>query len=987
MTTRDSTEGKPKLPDEPASDGKNRIREICAHVFHGRRRDFFVALALILFVCVLFGKTTFAGAAISKIHVIAEWDSAFNKFRTGQSQLMDPSQILLMVPYYLRIGNLWNHGQLPLWNSLSGFGGPLLADPQALAFSFLHVPLAFSPTVSIYNMVLVFELGILAVGGYLMGKAIGLSRIPSVFLGLTLLLCPYEQWYLELLGNGYCLIPLLLAAFLNAARLQTVISAVGAGVAAAVFVLSAHPELSFCSILPASILMLMMFPRSSWSRALLLLTIAGAVAFCLSAPMLLPFVEFVVNSDSYKFGNRAPAYYPWQTLAFNLIQPGYGAASPFLGVLALLALPFGIATIFDGIKTRVVTNENAWMARGAVVVGALSIFSWAVSAKVFPLGILLARKPFSYVVVTYLFPVLIVLVATLAAIGFERLLQANRGLVNDDVSSDGASPSPTKRILKDLKLLGVGLAAIVLFPLLMQVCNVNLSVANFDMTLASMTLNKRDWIRDIILSIAIIVALVAPILFKKPAFRSSGRTALVCVCVALGAVSQLAISSRSLPVRPEFSYPETDTMAYLKILGDRRAIATGVHTMRPNTNLAYGFKDARFHNPIFPARYLAFLERSGAKLDEFNQVFSDEPSSMIDLASIRLIVTPNALIERKFFDGAAVTVTEPAQWTATLALTTLRYAVDPESHAVYVEPTWMYTGKSLGKFTFNVSLVNADCSEIWISDRQPIVASEKGSTHVIGVPIGKSIKGGDELGIKLSVFESASGAVVPPTALSSKDKDGRVIVNFKAPMQSKGKTKPDRRFKLVFEGSEGIRVYENQGALEEAFVATNAVHANSAESALAIISGSDFDGRKTVVLEGTGKEIIVSTRPVPSSPSAPSSPYAQAPTPGSHPTADARILRRDDTDISIQTSADTPGFLVLTDIWYPGWSATVDGVASEVLRANYAFRAVAIPAGQHRIEFHYRPVSFYLGLALAAFATLVVLVVLILGWKKSDSTN
>ncbi len=942
------------MPDQPAIDG-NKRKSLFAAVLPGSRADYVVVFILLLVVCGLFGKTIFTGAAISKVHVIAEWDSVFSKYSTGQSQLMDPSQILLMVPYYLLIGRLWNYGEVPLWNSLSGFGGPLLADPQALAFSIFHLPLSLGPTVATYNMVLVLELFVLSVGSYILGRTIGLSRIPSTFLALTLLLCPYEQWYLELLGNGYCLIPLLLAAFFNAAKKLTIGSAVWAGVAAATVVLSAHPELSFCSILLASFIMLMMIPLALWKRGLVLLTVAGCIAFCLSSPMLLPFVEFVLNSDSYKFGNRAPAYYPWQTLLFNLIQPGYGAASPFLGVLATLTLPFGIATIFDGLRKRTVQNSNEWLTRSAVVIGVLSILSWVLSAKIFPLGILLARKPFSYLVVTYLFPGLLVLISILAAIGLERILQL---LTKRDICSDPENVTHSEvqnekwNGAKRLLPLAAGLFAIVLFPLLVQVFHVSLSVANFDMTLPSMVLNKRDWIRDGVVATVIVLILAAPGLIKKRFLSPRSLSLSLCACLALGAFSQLAISLKSMPVRPEFSYPETDSMALLTILSDRRAVATGAHTMRPNTNLAYGFRDVRFHNPIFPARYLAFLERAGAKLDEFNQVFNDEPSKLIDLASVSLIVTPGALIERKFFDGVAENaLSTSVEWSPKLSMTALRYAVDPVSRACYIEPTWKSNAAS--KFSFNVSLVNADGSESWISDRQPIGAPESKTT--IGAPIRKTIKGGAELGIKLSVFDTATGALISTSP--------QVLARFKAPPLSKSEVAPDRRFKILQEGESGIRIYENQTALPEAYFATNSLFVQSAEEALDKISDPAFDSRNCVVLEGAGQNVALPR--------------------GSYREPEARILRRDSTNVLIKTTSSKPGYLVFTDSFYPGWIATVDGAAAKILRANYSFRGVAVPLGMHNVEFHYRPIPFYIGLALAAIASQFVVIIVTIELMKA----
>src|SRR5262249_35761775 len=59
------------------------------------------------------------------------------------------------------------------------------------------------------------------------------------------------------------------------------------------------------------------------------------------------------------------------------------------------------------------------------------------------------------------------------------------------------------------------------------------------------------------------------------------------------------------------------------------------------------------------------------------------------------------------------------------------------------------------------------------------------------------------------------------------------------------------------------------------------------------------------------------------------------------------------------------GILVLTDLWYPGWSAELDGHPVEILRADGCVRAVAVPAGEHHVIFRYRPRSFIAGAAVS----------------------
>lgn len=84
--------------------------------------------------------------------------------------------------------------------------------------------------------------------------------------------------------------------------------------------------------------------------------------------------------------------------------------------------------------------------------------------------------------------------------------------------------------------------------------------------------------------------------------------------------------------------------------------------------------------------------------------------------------------------------------------------------------------------------------------------------------------------------------------------------------------------------------------------------------------------------------------------------------------------------IVIEVRNAQPGFLVLADTWYPGWQARLDGHRVPLWRANTAFRAIWLPEGATRVEFVYRPLSFYGGLGLSGLCTLALLV---LGVRKA----
>jgi hypothetical protein len=81
---------------------------------------------------------------------------------------------------------------------------------------------------------------------------------------------------------------------------------------------------------------------------------------------------------------------------------------------------------------------------------------------------------------------------------------------------------------------------------------------------------------------------------------------------------------------------------------------------------------------------------------------------------------------------------------------------------------------------------------------------------------------------------------------------------------------------------------------------------------------------------------------------------------------DAAFLKDTPEHISISANLTKPGFLVLSDRYYPGWKAKVDGIPAPIFRANALFRSVYLPKGGHLIDFDYEPESLMIGLYFGA---------------------
>jgi hypothetical protein len=93
--------------------------------------------------------------------------------------------------------------------------------------------------------------------------------------------------------------------------------------------------------------------------------------------------------------------------------------------------------------------------------------------------------------------------------------------------------------------------------------------------------------------------------------------------------------------------------------------------------------------------------------------------------------------------------------------------------------------------------------------------------------------------------------------------------------------------------------------------------------------------------------------------------------------ADIQITNEHSNQLKIRVQAPSPGWLVLSDTWYPGWRAHIDGDISLIWRANFLYRAVRLEAGEHEVVFSYIPWSFYLG----SLASLVAAILLWLAFK------
>jgi len=154
------------------------------------------------------------------------------------------------------------------------------------------------------------------------------------------------------------------------------------------------------------------------------------------------------------------------------------------------------------------------------------------------------------------------------------------------------------------------------------------------------------------------------------------------------------------------------------------------------------------------------------------------------------------------------------------------------------------------------------------------------------------------------------------------------------------------------------RIYENQNVFPRAFVVPEAVPLPDHSRVLAELTATDF--RRRVLLEDFENSEAGSDLGGISG-----SEHNQM------QVANVREYRPN--RITLDLDAKESGYLVLTDVWFPGWTCMVDGQPACIHRANYLFRAVAVPAGAKQVVFTFAPQSYAWGKAIS-FAGLVLVI-------------
>ncbi|MFN2180831.1 MAG: YfhO family protein [Candidatus Promineifilaceae bacterium] len=160
----------------------------------------------------------------------------------------------------------------------------------------------------------------------------------------------------------------------------------------------------------------------------------------------------------------------------------------------------------------------------------------------------------------------------------------------------------------------------------------------------------------------------------------------------------------------------------------------------------------------------------------------------------------------------------------------------------------------------------------------------------------------------------------------------------------------------------GVKIFERSDALPRAFLVYDVIGVPDLATALAVLSDSRHDWKTTAVVEVAPDTSCDIAKPQSS--------------------AAVNILSYEADEVRMTVSSETTGWLVLSDQYYPGWQAAIDGRPAPIQITNAALRGICVPAGTHDITFSFRPALYPAGSALSLSGLLLVVVSAFLEIRK-----
>ncbi len=813
----------------------------------------------------------------------------------------------------------------PLWNDDNGAGTPLAANMESAPFFPLRWPLIGFPRPGMWDLYLLFRPWLAGLFTYLFLRRLDVGWLGAYTGAVTFMLSGY---FIRLLNVGHidvdCLQPMVMYAAETLYRERTPGRVVGLAVATSLSILGGMPESTFFVLVCAGVYYLY---RCGWRerRAVGYYAAATAAGFLLSAVLLVIFLEYLGHAWTVHAATGVitlPIRYVWSLFFPFLYGPPEIAGSPPRS--ALLAHVGWLAFLLGLNALR--RKEPHW--RIVVFFAAMQALLFL---KWYGIGInwigqlpLLRHLIFTkYTMLQFAFGV-----GVLAGIGVHFLAGGRLA---------------TRRIL----LAGVALGAGAVWVI----------GSHWSETAASHALPAILWGTGLqfILLLAlgsIFWALRRGLLRSRPA----AIAASVLVTIEMGTSFTWRFPNRVDSFRPA---PYVEFLRQNAPNGRTRVFSPDWFLM-PNISAVFDLDDIRIHDGMYVERYLDFI-KGVVQPSVYDQFLGEERPRLdlehpaLDLLNVRyLLVNPEAegnLSDALAFHGRSVAMSSQPPHLERARLTlggqTRRFLKQPAPSRI----EYTLTAPRGAKLVFSPAIdpqARVACGAVEFAIE--LIDAAGGTRRVFSRTLEPAStgahRGWEDASIDLAAYADRAvrlAWIIRPAGAETQPCPGSGWGDLRM--------ETPKSLRRVYEGE--VRIYENTDALPRAYLVHHAEVVADRHAAMERLRRPGFDFRTSVLLE-----------------EAPATPLPGEPV----PFEPAEVLEYRSNRVCLQATTEAPALLVLTDTFYPGWKASVDGRPTKIYAANAAFRAVEVPAGVHRIEFSYEPWAFRLGAGISLLALAGMLV-------------
>ncbi|HLH22801.1 MAG TPA: YfhO family protein [Chloroflexota bacterium] len=872
-------------------------------------------------------------------------------------------------------------GRFPLWNPDVFLGSPFFANAQTALLYPFNVVYLFLPVPTAYTVSLWLHTWLAGAFTYLLARSrLGLSLAAALVAALAFSL---GGFMVGLAGHVNQLqaaawLPLLAWLLLGAiARRSVRLAALGA-LALAVQVLAGHSQEVYLTLVALGVVALVGGWRGkdrlralAWALGLYALLVALGLA--LTAVQLLPTAE--VQREGIRGGGLPYA----EAISFSLppplllrsLLPGFwdNPFGEYVGYVGTIPLCLGVLAL--------AAARGRWVALGAALAGLGLVLAIGGYNPLYPLlyqivpGLGLFRVPARWLFV-YSFGM-----ALLAGLGAEWAWRAGRARAWWRTLS-------RRRLVAVALVVGAALAAIlVISPPLgarrYYVAWIGLGLVALALTALALARRRRLALGLLVAAVAAeLVAASLTVNFRSAIPPDAYRAARPVLAPLLADQDHHRLLSLARDdyllgdiAAGQFRYPDLPP----PVIENYTVASKHDEVMTPNVPLEYGLATVDgYDGGVLPlARWLGLARaliaedepRGDGLLRHRLHYLPDE--RWLDLLDVRWVLTSalqDAVVDGVPFDRLATRRLAPGeQYTLPVTATPAATVALLSSVADASLPD----GALVGRLTVYGTDDSAQAFDVRLGQQTDRAAppGEAGTALPSAPPPDPRLRNVDYL-VRLPL---APGTTVARLGFANLATTGTWLVRAATLLPAAGDPRPlpltTALEPVPHDDPSPVKVYRARSVAGPARLVPEAIVADDSQ-ALAFLSTPRFaPDRVATVAAGPGAHGL-------------EPPPDQLPLSAAGAGGDSvRVVERAAERWTLETSAAAERLLVLTDAFFPGWEAAIDNQPAPLVRADYLFQGLYVPAGTHRVELRYRPHSLTIGLLVSLAAALVALALLL----------